>query len=383
MDPGSAPQLSRGAGGGSPRLDLFRIAETLLIGAVGGIIFNAVRFPAGWLAGAMVFCAGAALLGRPLALPRSVARTFSVVVGMALGSLITPAAIRGVGTWPASIALVALAMVCVTIATVTYLRRVHRWDAMTALFAAYPGALAQVMAHAAEEKCDLRAVAVVQMIRVVMLAVGIPAALAAFGLTKSIGPPALKTVSLTAAPGEFAVLITGSVVVGLGLLRLGMPGGLLLGPMIVSAILHSSGLVSVALPGWVTIAGLIGVGSVGGSRFAGTPLRLVLSHLRVALGCFAISLCIAATFATLASVIVSRPAADIVIAYLPGAIDAMMALALALHLDPIFVGAHHLARLFGLSFALSFVVRSVRTRHGRESWRGERSATKGGGPMRH
>jgi uncharacterized membrane protein AbrB (regulator of aidB expression) len=56
MDPGSAPQVSKGAGGGSLRRDSRRIAETLLIGAIGGIIFTAVRFPAGWLAGPMVFC---------------------------------------------------------------------------------------------------------------------------------------------------------------------------------------------------------------------------------------------------------------------------------------------------------------------------------------
>jgi membrane AbrB-like protein len=141
-----------------------------------------------------------------------------------------------------------------------------------------------------------------------------------------------------------------------------MPGGLLIGPMLVSAILHGSDLVSVTLPAWVRVAAMIGIGSVGGSRFAGTPLRLVLSHLRAALGCFAISLGIAAAFAAVASLVVSRPAADIAVAFLPGAIDAMLALALALDLDPIFVGAHHLARLFGLSFALPFVVRSVRRR---------------------
>ena len=362
MDSGSVPRARKGIDFSSLRWNSRRVAETLLIGAIGGIIFDAVRFPAGWLAGAMVFCAGAALAGRPIGLPRPVARVFSVIVGMALGSVVSPAAMRGIGTWPTSIALLALAMVCVVVATMSYLQRVHGWDAMTALFAAYPGALAQVMTHAAEEDCDLRAVAVVQMIRVAMLTIGIPAALAAFGLTASVGPVAVKAAGLTEAPGEFAVLIASSVAVGLGLLRLGMPGGLLIGPMLVSAILHGSGLVSVTLPAWVRVAAMIGIGSVGGSRFAGTALRLVLSHLRAALGCFAISLGIAAAFAAVASLVVSRPAADIAVAFLPGAIDGMMVLALALDLDPIFVGAHHLTRLFGLSFALPFVVRSVRRR---------------------
>jgi len=43
-------------------------------------------------------------------------------------------------------------------------------------------------------------------------------------------------------------------------------------------------------------------------------------------------------------------------------LDAMMALALALDLDPIFVGAHHLARFIGVSLALPLVISSLRRR---------------------
>jgi uncharacterized membrane protein AbrB (regulator of aidB expression) len=48
---------------------------------------------------------------------------------------------------------------------------------------------------------------------------------------------------------------------------------------------------------------------------------------------------------------------DVVISYAPGALDAMMMLALALHLDPIFVGAHHVARFLLVSLALPLFVR--------------------------
>jgi len=42
--------------------------------------------------------------------------------------------------------------------------------------------------------------------------------------------------------------------------------------------------------------------------------------------------------------------------YAPGAVDAMMILALALHLDPVFVGAHHLTRVFVVSLGLPLLV---------------------------
>jgi uncharacterized membrane protein AbrB (regulator of aidB expression) len=53
----------------------------------------------------------------------------------------------------------------------------------------------------------------------------------------------------------------------------------------------------------------------------------------------------------------SLPVPDLVAAYAPGAVDVMMILALALHLDPVFVGAHHLARILAVSLALPVMAR--------------------------
>jgi uncharacterized membrane protein AbrB (regulator of aidB expression) len=46
------------------------------------------------------------------------------------------------------------------------------------------------------------------------------------------------------------------------------------------------------------------------------------------------------------------PISDLIVAYAPGAVDAMTILALALHLDPVFVRAHHLTRVFVVSLGL-------------------------------
>jgi uncharacterized membrane protein AbrB (regulator of aidB expression) len=47
------------------------------------------------------------------------------------------------------------------------------------------------------------------------------------------------------------------------------------------------------------------------------------------------------------------------IAYAPGAVDAMMLLALALNLDPVYVGAHHLVRIFFVSLAMPLLAHSA------------------------
>jgi len=53
------------------------------------------------------------------------------------------------------------------------------------------------------------------------------------------------------------------------------------------------------------------------------------------------------------------PIANVVIAFSPGAQDTMMVLALALHLDPVYVGAHHLARFLVVTFSVALAARRI------------------------
>jgi uncharacterized membrane protein AbrB (regulator of aidB expression) len=54
--------------------------------------------------------------------------------------------------------------------------------------------------------------------------------------------------------------------------------------------------------------------------------------------------------------------ADVVIAFAPGAQDTMMVLALALHLDPVYVGAHQLARWLVVTFLVALSARRLANR---------------------
>lgn len=341
--------------GTTPSRWLPALSETLAIGALGGALFAGLGFPAGWLAGSMLAVAAAALMRRPMHVPVPLARVVFVAIGISLGAAVTPETLRGVATWPFSVALLVAAMACVTFAGAVYLRCVHRWDMLSALFGAAPGALSQVIAYATHNKSDLRGIAIVQTIRVVILTALLPAVLAALGLA---GPaPVNLGGGLDATPAELAILIAaGAAVAGL-FHRLRFPGGLIFGAMLASALLHGSGVIGAVLPWWLVNAAMVALGAVTGSRFAGTDLRLLLQYLAAALGSFATAIAVAAVFAWIAIDLMSLSISDVVISYAPGALDAMMMLALALHLDPIFVGAHHVARFLLVSLALPLFVR--------------------------
>jgi uncharacterized protein len=337
---------------------LTETAETLAIALAGGLTFTLLGLPAGLVSGSVVAVATAALLGRPMRVPLPLARICYVVVGTLLGTVVTPETLRGVITWPASIALLMLASLGMIAATMTYLRFVHRWDAFSALMGASPGLMAQVIALSSELGADLRAVAIVQTVRVLLLVVGLPNGLALFGLVVPAVPVPRGPAGFSVL-GEMVLLLGVAVTFALIFLRLRFPGGLLFGALAGSALLHGSGLIHAALPWWVGGASVIALGALVGSRFANTSARMLLSHLGAAFGSFAVSMVVASVFIAIVARLFAFPIANIVIAFAPGAQDTMMVLALALHLDPVYVGAHHLARFLVVTLAVAVAARRI------------------------
>jgi uncharacterized membrane protein AbrB (regulator of aidB expression) len=115
-----------------------------------------------------------------------------------------------------------------------------------------------------------------------------------------------------------------------------------------------------------SIAAMVGLGTLAGGRFTGLRFRLLLWYLGAAVGAFAVSLAVTAVIGIAVTLATPLPAGDIIVAYAPGAVDAMMILALALHLDPVFVGAHHVARVFvvllGMPLATRYFANSKRNK---------------------
>ena len=249
-------------------------------------------------------------------------------------------------------------MICISVAGTAYLMLVHRWDLLSAYLASSPGGLSQVLVVAAELGADLRAIAIVQSMRVVIIAVGLPAGLSLLGLAGHAARRGNGPWNLALA-GELAALVAASTVVALIAFRFRFPGGLLFGAMFASAALHGSGLIHAVVPPWVANTAMVALGAVVGARFANTPLRLLANYLGAAFGSFAVAVAIAALFCAGLLTMLALPVAEVMIAFAPGSVDAMMLLALALHLDPVYVGAHHVTRIILVSLAMPLIARRV------------------------
>jgi len=331
-------------------------AETLILAILGGSLLGFAGVPAGFLSGALLAVAAAAVAGRPTFVPDGIARLIFFLLGVILGSAVSPETLTGMATWPLSIVALAVAMTAIFFCIGGYLRVVHGWDPLSAYFAAAPGALSQVVVMSVEAKANLPAIVIVQTVRVMLLAICVPLLLSRLdggAMPVILATPPIQGDMLGELAVLFAVCAAGAALVT----WIRFPGGIIFGAMAASAVLHGAGWIEAKLPGWVVICSMIGIGSITGSRFKGTSPAMLLRYLGAALGSFAVGLAVLVVIAGLLIVLFPFRLGDVILAFAPGAQEVMLLLALALNGAPVYIGAHHVARYFLVSMALPVFMR--------------------------
>lgn len=328
---------------------------TLALGAGGGTAFTLIGLPAGWLSGAMIAVALAALWRLPVELPAVMRNGLFVVLGLSMGAGVSPEVIVRVSQWPVTMAILVLVVILVTLATYAFLRLAAGWDKTSAYFGALPGALSFVMALAADTKSDLARIAASQSIRLLILVAVLPYAVTGSTdhVMHELEAPVLP------GPGELAILLGLCLAASLIAVRIRLPGGWLTGAFFMSSALNASGTIPVALPEWVLIPCYVGLGCFIGCRFSQTTWRSFLSMVGVGLGAVAVGLIVSAGAAFCVARLMGLPFGQLLLAYAPGGLEVMTLLAFMLDLDPAFVAAHQLARYIGMVLLLPLVTAVV------------------------
>ena len=334
-------------------------ALTLAAATLGGAAFAFFDLPAAWLAGALVAVSALALCNLPVHVPDWLRRTVFVVLGISLGAAVTPETVAGIRTWPITLALLGISLPVTMAAVMLYLRYVSKWNYRETLYASAPGALSAVLVMASDAKVDVRMVAFVQTVRVFFLIAALPGMLLAAGLSASVGaiPPS--------AGVHAATLNDTLIMVGTGILsalvaeRLRVPGGLMIGPMLVNGVLHGMGYLQGNIPSIFLLSSFVVLGAFTGTRFVGTTAALIKKLLVDSIGAFVVAFVVSVVFALLAAWLAGENVAKTIVAFAPGGLEAMTILAFMIGLDPAFVGAHHLARFLLIAMSLPFVARGL------------------------
>jgi membrane AbrB-like protein len=332
---------------------------TLLAAALGGAVFALLDLPAAWLAGSLVAVSALALAGLPVYVPDLLRRVVFVVLGISLGAAVTPETIAGIRTWPITLALLVISLPVTMGAVMLYLHYVSRWNYRETLYASAPGALSAVLAMASDAKVDVRMVAFVQTVRVFLLIAALPGMLLAAGLSASVGalPPSAGVHAATLT--DTLIMAVTGIASALVADRLRVPGGLLIGPMLVNGFLHGAGYIQGNIPSFLLLTSFVVLGAFTGTRFVGTTAAMIRRLLVDSIGAFIVALIVCVIFALLAAWLAGENVAKTIVAFAPGGLEAMTILAFMIGLDPAFVGAHHLARFVLIALCLPFVAHGM------------------------
>ncbi len=333
-------------------------AQILQLGlaALGGYVFALIGVPAGWLSGAVAVSAVFVVSGRSRPLPPLLADLAMLLAGVSMGAGATPEAIAAMSRYPASLALLALAMLAVTFACAAYLRTRPGWTWEEAILASVPGALAAVLAVAVDRRARLSPIVVVQLFRLLALVLVLPSAINAVSGTPPLGANAAGSMGL----GELALILLGGAVVSIGYRKLRFAAAMMLGALTVSAAVHAGGLVTGGLPPFALATALVLIGCFIGSRMRGVNRQSLQAVLPDAAVSFLIGLAVAGAFAGLTVMVAGIGFEAAFVAFAPGGLEAMVVLALVMGLDPLYVGTHHLARAIGINFILPIAMRTRR-----------------------
>jgi membrane AbrB-like protein len=333
----------------------FATAVTLAAATAGGALLAALAVPAAWLSGSLVAVTALALAGFPARVPNALRRAVFLVLGISMGSAVTPATIAGIATWPVTMALLVLSVPAAMAAVVLYLHWAG-WDREAGLYASAPGALSSVLALAHEAGVDVRRVAFAQSVRVFLLIVALPGVLSIFDLNMA-GAMVVPAPLVGGDFGEILLMAVAGVAAGLLAERFSVPGGLIVGSMAASAVLHGTGYVSARMPQYALIPCFVTLGALIGARFIGTDLALLRRLSLDSIGAFLVAVVVTGLFALVAAMLSGESFGKTVVAFAPGALEAMIILAFLLNLDPAFVGAHHLVRFLLIALLLPFAAR--------------------------
>jgi membrane AbrB-like protein len=322
--------------------EAMRVSAALLIGPIAAAIFFAAR-------------------ETPVRVP---ARGFvfaQAIVGCMIARTIPLALLGEIGKgWP-------LFLVCVgaVVALSTLLGWVMaRWRVLpgtTAVWGSFPGAATAMVLMAESFGADVRLVALMQYLRVLLVGV-VATTVTRIWVPAHAAAPSLIPASVPLHPLAFVetlMLAMGGAAIAV---RLRIPAGALMVPLFLGVALHDAGLLAIELPWWLLAGCYAMVGWSIGLRFTPQILRHAARLLpRVLAGI----VCLIAMCGALAWALAHFAHVDPLTAYLatsPGGADTVAIIASTSPVDVPFVMAMQSARFIGVAFCGPALARFVTRR---------------------
>ena len=339
--------------------------SALALAACGGAVAKLAGAPLPWLLGAMIATASALLagvrpFGRDLVFPQSPRTAFIAIIGLAIGGSAEP------GMWEEAakywMSLLALpAFVALTqFANFQFFRRVAGYDRPTAYYCATPGGLIESVQLGEEAGGNPALLTVQHFSRITITVVSVPFIYLVMR-GEAVGSAAGVSMDHHAAIGflDVAILAACGFLGIVGGRRIGLPAAVITGPILMSMLVHGTGLTESQPPDWLISVAQVVVGVGLAMRFRGLPPEALTRGLAYGAVTVAIMLSVGGTIAAALSAVGAQPFQVLFMCFAPGGVVEMGLIALSLGVSPLIVTFHHILRIIVTVVAVPLAARIV------------------------
>ena len=323
--------------------NLPRIVLALLIGTVGGAAFYALNLPLPWMLGALFATMVASVAKAPILGPARIRPAVVAVIGVLLGSRFTTDFLEQASGWIGTVAILMVYVIVVAVVVVPFYRFVGKFDWVTAYFAGMPGGLTEMIEIGEANGAKPAPIILAHSLRIVVT-ISLIAIWFRIVQGQDVGASSLKAEA--ALSWLDAALLLASAIFG-SLLGtwLRFPAPSFLGPLLLSALLHITGVTSSVPPALLVNVAQVILGTVLGCRFLGISPRTLVPAAGLSIGATLLTMVLAYGAALVMTAVAGSSTDQAMLALAPGGLTEMGLIALAIQADVAFVALHHVVRI--------------------------------------
>jgi membrane AbrB-like protein len=330
----------------------------LAASAVGVAVFYVLDLPLPFMLGPMFGCLIAALAGAPLQGLGWLATAMRIVLGVAVGTAITPELLGRMPQMIYSVALVPPFIILIGLIGYPWFRKVCGFDHATSYYGAMPGGLQDMLVFGEEAGANVRTLSLLHATRVLVIVTSAPFLMQAVWNTPQLGSPGASAVDLPLV--EMAIMAVAGTVGWLAARAVGLFGAPIIGPMVATALVSLSGFIEHRPPGEILLAAQFILGLGAGAAYVGVTMRELRRDVLSGFGYCILLGGISLVFAEMVISIGAAPPMEAFLAFAPGGQSEMAILAIVAGADLAYVVTHHLVRLVVVILGAPIVARMVR-----------------------
>lgn len=326
--------------------NILQMLLALFIGFCGAILFIYLHLPLPWLLGA-IFASSIAMRFEklPIKSPKTFSPPARILIGLTIGSAFTPEILQYLDVYIFSLLLVVPFTILTIVCGTYYYYKVLNYDLKTSYLGSMPGGVIEMVIIGEEIKANISKITLMQSSRLFFVVITLPFIIQyIFQIdisgNKLITIP-LKNINLI----ELVVLIICGFVGAVVAKKVKLTAAFLMGPMIISIAVHSTGLIHTPVPDEFLKFIQVVFGTIIGFTFKGVSLQTIGKTLFSTLGHFIILIILCAIFILIANKLFDFPVLSLLLAYGPGGQSEINLIAILVGANLPFITLHHIVRL--------------------------------------